>query len=212
VTLREGKRRLEKPMQDLQQLTEALDTSLDSTVFIALCRKIEKRHKRLTRDIDRLHAKKSEADGLDKQLIALRKRIKPMPAKLSRLATLIEKGNVRHDLDVKTFLDTLRMIARNLFCKHLKTFQAHYDNLRDDHAILRSLTLSAGLWCPTPGNPNILLCPGILTTRRNMRELFNNFLAELPQPQPPHSAPATLNTIRSEEAFESAIHSADSGS
>ncbi|MEX2608202.1 MAG: hypothetical protein WD708_12740 [Kiritimatiellia bacterium] len=43
-------------------------------------------------------------------------------------------------------MDTLRIIARNLFCQHLKSFQPHYDNLRDDHAALRNLTLSAGGW------------------------------------------------------------------
>jgi hypothetical protein len=211
VTLREGKRRLEKPMRDVQQLVEALDTSLDSAVFTALSRKIESRHKRLIRDIDRLHAKKSEADELEKRLIALRKRIKTMPAQLSRLATLIERGHVRHDLEVKTFLDTLRMIARNFFCKHLKAFQPHYDNLRDDHAVLRNLTLSPGVFIPDPGNPTLLLYPGILTTRRNMRNVFNDFLAKIPQPQPPQSAPATLETALSAEAFESAIHSSLSG-
>jgi hypothetical protein len=211
VTLREGKRRLEKPMAEVQELKDALDTSLDSEVFIALCRKIEQRHKRLSRDIERLQTKTSDANALEKQLVALRKRIKPMPAKLSRLATLIERGNVRHDLEVKTFMDTLRMIARNLFCGHLKSFQSHYDNLRDDHAILRSLTLSPGVWYLKPESPRLILCPGILTTRRNMRDIFNGFLAEIPPPRPPHSSPVTLKTARSEDAFESAMPFADLG-
>lgn len=208
VTLRDGKRHLEKPMREVLELQEALDTSLEGAVFTALCRKIEKRNKRLARDIDRLQVKKTEADELEKRLVALRKRIKPMPAKLSRLAMLIERGNVRHDLEVKTFMDTLRMIARNLFCQHLKAFQPHYDNLRDDHAVLRNLTLSAGVWVPEPDGPTIHLHPGILTSRRNMRNVFDAFLAEIPPPQIPHSAPTTLKSALSETAFESAIRSA----
>lgn len=204
VTLREGKRRLEKPMAEVQELNDALDTSLESGDFIALCRKIEKRHKRLSRDIERLQTKTSDTNALEKKLVALRKRIKPMPAKLSRLATLIERGNVRHDLDVKTFMDTLRMIARNLFCGHLKSFQPYYDNLRDDHAILRSLTLSPGLWHPQAQGALIILCPGILTTRRNMQGIFNAFLAEIPPIQSPHPHPVSLKTALSNEAFESA--------
>jgi len=212
VTLRDGKRRLEKPMREVLELQEALDTSLEGSVFIALCGKIQKRSTRLAKDIDRLHAKKSEADEIEKQLIALRKRIKPMPAKLSRLAILIEQGNVRHDLEVKTFMDTLRMIARNLFYGHLKSFQPHYDNLRDDHEVLRNLTLCAGVWVPGPDGPAIHLHPGILTTRRKLKSVFDDFLAELPPPHPPNSAPATLKSALSETAFESAMRSAVPGS
>jgi len=212
VTLREGKRRFEKPMAEVLELQAALDTSLDSAVFIALCRKIEKRHKRLSRDIDRLHAKKSEADAIEQKLIALRQRITPMPAQLSRLASLIENGMVRHDLEAKTFLDTLRMIARNLFYQHLKVFRAHYDNLRDDHVILRSLTHSAGIWIPCPEGPRILLHPGILTTRRNMQSVFDAFLAQIPPPMFTHSPPILLQTLPSETAFESAIRFGVSGS
>lgn len=210
VTLRDGRRSLEKPMREILALQEALDTSLDTAAFTALRRKIQSRLRRLDRDIERLQAKKSGADDLEKRLRAIRKRIKPMPAKLSRLATLIERGNVRHDLEVKTFMDTLRMIARNLFCRHLKSFQPHYDNLRDDHAVLRSLTLSGGVW--VPDGPTIFLHPGILTTRRDMQRVLDAFLAELPMPQPPHSAPATLQTSLSESAFESAIRFANLGS
>lgn len=205
VGLREGRRRLEKPMAEVQELSNALDTSLDSEVFIALCRKIEQRHKRLTRDIQRVRTKTSEVNDIEKKLVALRKRIKPMPAKLSRLATLIERGNVRHDLDVKTFMDTLRIIARNIFCGHLKSFQPYYDNLRDDHAILRSLTLSPGVWHPMSESPLLILCPGILTTRRDMQRIFNLYLSDVPLHRPPHSAPVFLKTALSHEAFESAM-------
>ncbi len=109
-------------------------------------------------------------------------------------------------------MDTLRMIARNLFCQHLKSFQPHYDNLRDDHAVLRNLTLSAGVWLPEVDGATLHLHPGILTTRRNMQSVFDSFLAELPQPQLPHSAPATLQSTLSETAFETAIRSVVLGS
>lgn len=135
-----------------------------------------------------------------------------MPAKLSRLAILIEQGKVRRDLEVKTFMDTLRMIARNLFCGHLKSFQPHYDNLRDDYAVLRNLTLCAGVWILEPDGPTIHLHPGILITRRNMQNIFDAFLAELPPPQPPHSEPVTLKSNLSERVFESVIRSAKVGS
>jgi len=211
LNLRDGKRRLEKPLREALELQEALDTSLDTALFVSLSRKIRRRHKRLERDIARLQKRHAEADELEQRLVDLRKRIKPMPAQLSRLATLIEQGMVRHDLAAKTFLDTLRMIARNLFCRHLKAFRIHYDNLRDDHVILRTLTLSAGIWIPGPEGPQLHLHPGILTARRNMQSVFDAFLSELPPPQTPHSPPITLHTHPSETAFELAIQSALSG-
>lgn len=211
LNLRDGKRRLEKPMREALELQEALDTSMDTALFVSLSRNIQRRHKRLERDIARLQKRHAEADELEQRLVDLRKRIRPMPAQLSRLATLIEQGMVRHDLAAKTFLDTLRMIARNLFCRHLKAFRSHYDNLRDDHVILRALTHSAGIWIPEPEGPRLHLHPGLLTSRRNMQSVFDAFLSELPPLVTPDSPPMTLLTHPAETAFELAIQNAVSG-
>jgi hypothetical protein len=59
---------------------------------------------------------------------------------IPELSDLVEmKGNR------KRLMDTLKILARNLFYTMLAPFKSAYDNYRDDHVIFRSLTTSGGL-------------------------------------------------------------------
>ena len=66
----------------------------------------------------------------------------------SRVESLIEQGYCVLDTRRKAVLDMLRIIARNVFYTVIKDFQSFYDNLRDDHVILRTLAESSGnIYC-----------------------------------------------------------------
>ena len=63
----------------------------------------------------------------------------------SRLDALIEGKYFRIDTVAKSVLDMLRILARNVFYELLTVdFRPLYDNLRDDHVILRTLIKAPG--------------------------------------------------------------------
>ena len=63
----------------------------------------------------------------------------------SRLGALIEEKYYRLDTASKSILDILRISARNSFYQLLKLdFRPFYDNLRDDHVVLRTLIKAPG--------------------------------------------------------------------
>jgi len=63
---------------------------------------------------------------------------------VSRLSDLIEKEAVKMHGANKLLMDVLKILARNAFYIRSESFREGYDNLRDDHVIFRSLTLSGG--------------------------------------------------------------------
>ena len=63
----------------------------------------------------------------------------------SRLERLIEQKMVRLDPEKKRLMDSLRVIARNVFCKALQPFKKAYNNYRDDHDQFRQLTQASGV-------------------------------------------------------------------
>ena len=63
----------------------------------------------------------------------------------SRLEAMIAAQMVRMEPQSKRLLDTLRIIARNLFYRAIQPFKAAYDNFRDDHDYFRKLSQSAGV-------------------------------------------------------------------
>ena len=63
----------------------------------------------------------------------------------SRLEAMIAAHMVRMEPQSKRLLDTLRIIARNLFYEALQPFKKQYDNHRDDHDYFRKLSQSAAV-------------------------------------------------------------------
>jgi hypothetical protein len=62
----------------------------------------------------------------------------------SRLGLLLAENYSRLDTGCKLLMDALRVTARNIFAMTISHFRGYYDNLRDDHAILRLVTQSPG--------------------------------------------------------------------
>ena len=78
----------------------------------------------------------------------------------SRLNALIEGKYYRLDTASKSILDILRISARNSFYQLLKLdFRPFYDNLRDDHVVLRTLIKAPGKMKTVNGRLFIELFP-----------------------------------------------------
>jgi hypothetical protein len=63
----------------------------------------------------------------------------------SRLEYLIAGEYVLPDIAAKNHIDSIKIMARNMFYELLKIFRPMYDNFRDDCAILRELTRLPGV-------------------------------------------------------------------
>ena len=63
----------------------------------------------------------------------------------SRLEQLIAEKMVRLDPEKKRLMDSLRVIARNVFYEALQPFKKAYNNYRDDHEQFRQLTQASGV-------------------------------------------------------------------
>jgi hypothetical protein len=63
---------------------------------------------------------------------------------------MIEEKMVRLDPEKKRLMDSLRVIARNVFYKAPQPFKKAYNNYRDDHGQFRQLTQASGVLevCP----------------------------------------------------------------
>ena len=113
-----------------------------------------KRHNDKTRDINEKAEQEKQVLKIyhDNTILSLKSDIvnieKNMTATVrneSRLDALIEGKYFRIDTVAKSVLDMLRILARNVFYELLTVdFRPLYDNLRDDHVILRTLIKAPG--------------------------------------------------------------------
>jgi hypothetical protein len=79
----------------------------------------------------------------------------------SRLERLIEEKMVRLDPEKKRLMDSLRVIARNVFYKALQPFKKAYNNYRDDHGQFRQLTQASGVLEVGPDQIVVHLMPRV---------------------------------------------------
>jgi hypothetical protein len=79
----------------------------------------------------------------------------------SRLERLIEEKMVRLDPEKKRLMDSLRVIARNVFYKAIQPFKKAYNNYRDDHDQFRQLTQSSGVLEVHPDQILVHLMPRV---------------------------------------------------
>jgi hypothetical protein len=79
----------------------------------------------------------------------------------SRLEHLIAEKMVRLDPEKKRLMDSLRVIARNVFYRALQPFKKAYNNYRDDHAQFRQLTQASGVLEVCPDQIVVHLMPRV---------------------------------------------------
>lgn len=89
-------------------------------------------------------AQQAKIDTLKNQLTEITIEIQANRDKVSRLEELIDNEFSRLDTRRKSLMDVIKITARNMFYTRLYPFRKLYDNLRDDHVILRNLSRSVG--------------------------------------------------------------------
>ena len=89
--------------------------------------------------------RQEEIQKLSSQLAGLEAKAQNAQQTESRLERLIEEKMVRLDPEKKRLMDSLRVIARNVFYQALEPFKKAYNNYRDDHDQFRQLTQASGV-------------------------------------------------------------------
>ena len=90
-------------------------------------------------------ARQEQIQELSRQLAELDTKAQNAQQTESRLERLIEEKMVRLEPEKKRLMDSLRVIARNVFYKALQPFKKAYNNYRDDHDQFRQLTQASGV-------------------------------------------------------------------
>jgi hypothetical protein len=66
------------------------------------------------------------------------------PQEISRLEQILEGQYKKLNFMPKTFMDTIKIISRNIIYRLLAPFRPIYNNRRNDHVILRELITASG--------------------------------------------------------------------
>jgi len=118
--------------------------------------------------------KQPEADGISKELVRLRQgqggwesagserreQIRKLSSELAELEAKVQKAQpvesslehlikenmVRLDMEKQRLMESLRVIARNVFYQALEPFKKACHNYRDDHDQFRQLTQASEVW------------------------------------------------------------------
>ena len=129
----------EKQRQGRIQALEKQPTSDESKVELTRLRRTQTRWESARR------VRGKQIQALSEELAQLDIEAAQIPAMESRLEGLIQERMVRHDPEKKRLMDSLRVIARNLFYQALQPFKLSYNNYRDDHDQFRQLTQASGV-------------------------------------------------------------------
>ena len=144
-----------------QELLQAIDSGeapykrhAEVESAIPRLRQMRQRVRHLHRRLPKLESKADElhdrAERVKSQCADLRTTMDALLKEDSRLKLLIEHNYRRPDTRCKAVMDALRITARNTFRRLLEIFRPIYDNYRDDHVMLRTLTRAAGLLWQDP--------------------------------------------------------------
>lgn len=106
-------------------------------------------------------ARQEQIQKLSKELAELEAKAQQTQETESRLEHLIEQKMVRLDPEKKRLMDSLRVIARNVFYKALQPFKKAYNNYRDDHDQFRQLTQASGVLEVHPDQILVHLMPRV---------------------------------------------------
>jgi hypothetical protein len=106
-------------------------------------------------------ARQEQIQKLSSELAELGSKVQNAQQSESRLERLIEEKMVRLDPEQKRLMDSLRVIARNVFYKALQPFKKAYNNYRDDHDQFRQLTQASGVLEVEPKQIVVHLMPRV---------------------------------------------------
>jgi DNA repair exonuclease SbcCD ATPase subunit len=106
-------------------------------------------------------ARQEQIQKLSRELAALDTQGEQAQQTESRLERLIAEKMVRLDPEKKRLMDSLRVIARNVFYQALQPFKKAYNNYRDDHGQFRQLTQASGVLEVRPDQIVVHLMPRV---------------------------------------------------
>lgn len=98
---------------------------------------------------------------LSRELADLDTKVEQVQQTESRLERMMEEKMVKLDPEKKRLMDSLRVIARNVFYKALQPFKKAYNNYRDDHGQFRQLTQASGVLEVCPDQIVVHLMPRV---------------------------------------------------
>lgn len=108
-------------------------------------------------------------------LIKLEQQRRDTTKYVSKIQELIDHDYSKLDTDVKSFMDAIKMLARNIFYLAFQSFKEKYDNYRDDHQLFRHLTRSAGTIQLNSQKINITVIPQAEYQPKTKRIIQNIF-------------------------------------
>jgi len=208
--LRELQDRHTKMWTRAQELLQAIDSGeapyerhVEVDSAISGLKQMRRRVRHLHRRLPKLETKADElhdrAEGLKPQCADLRTTMDTLLTEDSRLKLLIEHNYRRPDTRCKAVMDALRITARNTFRRLLEIFRPIYDNYRDDHVMLRTLTRAPGLvWRHPQGTVHVSLwVPQTLPKRvvRAYRRLLQTMTALINGHFAGRSAPVAIGLL-----------------
>jgi len=181
---------LRADQQWCQANAQALSGAANSRERDAYARILDKQAKRLKqakklkKQLQRLrrkHAKQTtriaEAERLHQEA---ERALETAVRSASRLELLLAENYSRLDTGSKLLMDAFRVTARNIFAQLVAHFREFYDNLRDDHAILRLLTQASG-WIHYDGRSLCIELAPRASFSKRQRTTIDLFLLSMSQ-------------------------------
>jgi transposase len=120
-------------------------------------------------------ARLAQIQTLSKELAEVETKAGQTQLTESRLERMIQEKMVRLDPDKKRLMDSLRVIARNVFYKALQPFKKAYNNYRDDHDQFRQLIQASGVLEIGPEQVLVHLMPRV-TYPPQLRRIISTVL------------------------------------
>ena len=125
----------------------------------------------------------TKINGLYKALTTLEKERSETSKFVSKLDELIDQNIVKLDTDTKSFMDAIKLLARNMFYMALQPFKERYNNYRDDHVLFRHLTLSGGTITENEYGYKIILQPQ-MEYQPKVKKIIDQMLHEINATEP----------------------------
>jgi hypothetical protein len=122
--------------------------------------------------------RETQIEVLSNEIKDVETQMSQIEGQVSRLQEVIDNDYVQLNTQPKSLMDGIKIIARNTFYKLLESFRPIYDNLRDDHSILRNLTQSNGFIFFGITYVDVILCPTMQYSPA-MRHTVEAFLESL---------------------------------
>jgi hypothetical protein len=126
---------------------------------------------------------KKQIEKFNDELKQLEKQRKESVNKVSKIDELIQEGYKKLDTDVKSYLDSVKILARNIFYLAFEPFKEQYDNYRDDHVLFRNLSTASGIVKNKNGKKHVELIPTMQHPKK-IKSIFKQILATLNENSP----------------------------